>query len=210
MLSNEFYLVNEFDEKIVSVEYCRGCGDKYYFYGIKGTQFEDMRVKLNAREIFEFMEENNLSIKEVWVLIVGDYIKFKCNGRSVLGEVVYITEDVDNEKVNISVKTDSDFYMAVSEDDVLRTILDKEQYQLIKNKLKNTDFYLYTSDEEKAFAINITDNLYYVYNLSGNRFWSNGKIVESMTKRKFKTFKTNKDLYEIGEIKQQSDIFDFL
>lgn len=64
-LSDEFYLADEQGRKMISVEYCRGCGDRYYFYGIKGTEFENMREKLNAREIKHFKEQNNLFIKEV-------------------------------------------------------------------------------------------------------------------------------------------------
>lgn len=64
-LSDEFYLVDERGRKIISVEYCRGCGDRYYFYGIKGTEFENIREKLNAREINRFKEQNNLYVKEV-------------------------------------------------------------------------------------------------------------------------------------------------
>lgn len=143
-------------------------------------------------------------------MVVGDYIKFKCNGKFILGEIVYITENIDEGKISVSVKTSNDLYMAIAEDDIYKTILDKDNYTLIKNKIENLDFYLYTSDEDQAFGIKISGDMYYVYNLSGNRFWNSNKVVETMTPRKFKAFKSNKGLYEISEINLQTDIFEFL
>lgn len=69
-------------------------------------------------------------------MVVGDYIKFKCNGKFILGEIVYITENIDEGKISVSVKTSNDLYMAISEDDIYKTVLDKDNYTLVKNKIE--------------------------------------------------------------------------
>lgn len=83
-------------------------------------------------------------------MVVGDYIKFKCNGKFILGEIVYITENIDEGKISVSVKTSNDLYMAITEDDIYKTVLDKDDYTLVKNKIENVDFYKRSPNEKNS------------------------------------------------------------
>ena len=65
-LSDEFYLVDQTNkQRKISVEYCRGCGDRYYFSGIYGTEFQDIREKYTKDKILNFAQVHNLEIEEV-------------------------------------------------------------------------------------------------------------------------------------------------
>lgn len=65
-LSDEFYLVDQKNKnRKISVEYCRGCGDRYYFFGINGTEYQDIREKYNKDQILNFTQVHNLEIEEV-------------------------------------------------------------------------------------------------------------------------------------------------
>lgn len=141
---------------------------------------------------------------------VGQYVKFKMQNKFVLGEIVYITDNSDTGNINYSIETDNDFIIAVDPKDIKKVIFSKNQYTLIKNKLKHINYYLYTSDEEKVFGVSTTDDNYYVYNLSSDRYWNHEVTEKVMNKKQYNNFKHNNNLYELSEIKDQSDIFDFL
>lgn len=59
-----FYLYDEHHKKMISVEYCSDCGNKYYFYGIAKTIFETIREKKTAKEVIDFKERHNLFYDE--------------------------------------------------------------------------------------------------------------------------------------------------
>lgn len=141
---------------------------------------------------------------------VGQYVKFKMQNKLVLGEIVYITDNSDTGNINYSVETDNDFIIAVDPKDIKKIVFYKEQYKLIKNKLKHIDYHLYTSDEEKVFSVSIANDNYYIYNLASDRYWNHEVTEKVMNKKQYNNFKHNNNLYELSEIKDQSDIFDFL
>lgn len=141
---------------------------------------------------------------------VGQYIKFKMQDKLVIGEIMYITENSDTGNINFTVETDNDFIIAVDPKDIKKVIFSKNQYTLIKNKLKHINYYLYTSDEEKVFGVSIANDNYYIYNLASDRYWNHEVTEKVMNKKQYNNFKHNNNLYELSEIKDQSDIFDFL
>lgn len=56
-----FYLYREDGTKVIVVEYCRDCGNRYYFNGIAHTIFEHIADKCTAKEVLEFKATHNLS-----------------------------------------------------------------------------------------------------------------------------------------------------
>lgn len=55
-----FYLYRQDGQKVIVVEYCRDCGDRYFFNGLAKTIFENMNEKRTAKEVIEFKDVHNL------------------------------------------------------------------------------------------------------------------------------------------------------
>lgn len=55
-----FYLYREDGQKVIVIEYCRDCGNRYFFNGIAKTIFEYINEKKTAKEVLEFKAVHNL------------------------------------------------------------------------------------------------------------------------------------------------------
>lgn len=55
-----FYLYREDGTKVIVVEYCRDCGNRYFVNGIAKTIYEHINEKKKAKEILEFKATHNL------------------------------------------------------------------------------------------------------------------------------------------------------
>lgn len=55
-----FYLYHEDGQKLIVVEYCRDCGNRYFFNGISKTIFEHINEKKTAHEVLDFKARHNL------------------------------------------------------------------------------------------------------------------------------------------------------
>lgn len=55
-----FYLYREDGQKVIVIEYCRDCGNRYFVNGIAKTIFEHINDKKTAKQILEFKAVHNL------------------------------------------------------------------------------------------------------------------------------------------------------
>ena len=55
-----FYLYREDGQKVIVIEYCRDCGNRYFVNGIAKTIFEHINDKKTAKQTLEFKAVHNL------------------------------------------------------------------------------------------------------------------------------------------------------